>query len=93
MSDTNLTLVLIAVIALVGTISTVIGSIIVANMSKKMSEIHVMVNSNLDAARQERATAIQALARLNEQHSETVAAAVSKGISEFVRQERLSGRV
>lgn len=67
----NITLVLISLI-------TTVGTIVVARMSKKLNEIHIMVNSNLEAARQERATAIRALAALNERHAEIVAAAATQ---------------
>ena len=51
-------------IVLVALITTV-GAIIIAQNNKKINEIHVMVNSNLQAAIEERKRAMELMAELN----------------------------
>jgi hypothetical protein len=60
-----------ATLIIVATISA-IGSVIVARLNRKITEIHVLVNSNLEAARSERATALSALATSNERNAQAV---------------------
>jgi hypothetical protein len=88
-----------ATLIIVATISAV-GSIIVARLNRKISEIHLLVNSNLEAARSERATALTALAQSNLQNaqaviestkaSSAVSQAATTAIGELLKQYELT---